>query len=1000
MTLKRFFFFSALLAVCFSLKAQDKITFPMPDGSQLHVIYYGNNILRLFQDPLGGPVRDPQANPPASILVPDAKKPAPEPVIGVNVKDGRIIVKNGTRTVLEQDAPTAFEDGRTRFCFRDGGGFNYYGGGVQNGRFSHAGKTIAIENQNSWTDGGVSSPAPWFWSTGGYGILWHTFAKGSYTFGEEVKLVHDTPYLDIFVFVDDEPSALLRDYYQLTGNPVLLPKFGFYEGHLNAYNRDFWAEADGLKGVPFEDGKRYVESQKDNGGIKESLNGELPGNYQFSARAVVDRYEAADMPLGWILPNDGYGAGYGQTETLDGNIENLRSFGDYARGKGVEIGLWTQSDLHPVDSLPALLQRDIEKEVGTAGVRVLKTDVAWVGWGYSFGLNGIADAAGIMAPHARPFIITLDGWAGTQRYGGIWSGDQTGGQWEYIRFHIPTYIGAGLSGQPNVGSDMDGIFGGGNLFVNVRDFQWKTFTPMELNMDGWGANEKYPQALGPVAAVINRKYLKLKSELMPYTYSIAHEAVSGLPMVRAVSLEYPSAQDRLTQYEFLYGPYFLVAPVYKETRPDGSGNDQRDGIYLPEGLWLDWFTGLEYKGGQVLNSFPAPLDKLPVFVKRGAIVPMTGAHNNPSQQDLTLRTYTVFPFGSTSFTEYDDDGRTTAYLDGQFSRTVVSQSLRGSTVLVEVAPTTGSFDKMVKFRTTVIRIHTAGKPGKVKAWIDNRPVTPTVTYVDGFANVELPKASVYADIRISMAGFKEPLPALAPEKPSRSVSETPELIPSSDAITLRWKSADVKELDFQGVKYTNILGSEYVLDGLEPLVTYTVGYRSGNGQWGSVEVTTLEDPLANAISGIAGTCSAPSQGGQGIENLFDFSTSTEMWHTVWSGPSVPFEITADLGAIYQLDYLEYVPRPDAGNGTILRGSLSTSVDGTAWSTPLPVVWERSPMAKKLPLGGREARFVKLSVDAAVGGFGSGKELYLFKVPGTQGYRHGVFNERGEAVESL
>ena len=134
------------------------------------------------------------------------------------------------------------------------------------------------------------------------------------------------------------------------------------------------------RGILFEDGKRYTESQKDNGGIKESLNGEKD-NYQFSARAVIDRYLNADMPLGWVLPNDGYGAGYGQTSTLDGNIANLKSFGDYARKKGVEIGLWTQSNLHPIDSIPALLQRDIVKEVRDAGVRVLKTDVAWVGAG-------------------------------------------------------------------------------------------------------------------------------------------------------------------------------------------------------------------------------------------------------------------------------------------------------------------------------------------------------------------------------------------------------------------------------------------------------------------------------------------------------------------------------------------------------------------------------------------------------------------------------------------
>ena len=66
------------------------------------------------------------------------------------------------------------------------------------------------------------------------------------------------------------------------GTPFVA-QFGFYEGHLNAYNRDYWKEDE--KGILFEDGKRYKESQKDNGGIKESLNGEK-NNYQFSARAL------------------------------------------------------------------------------------------------------------------------------------------------------------------------------------------------------------------------------------------------------------------------------------------------------------------------------------------------------------------------------------------------------------------------------------------------------------------------------------------------------------------------------------------------------------------------------------------------------------------------------------------------------------------------------------------------------------------------------------------
>ena len=606
------------------------------DTTLLNIDFYGANIFRMFQDNSGGIIRDPQASPEAQILVNSPRRQAGQ--ITLSDKNGTIdIATNRVRisidkqtglfkiinlienkVITETTAPVEFSGKHTKLSLKESPEEYFYGGGVQNGRFSHKGKIIAIENTNNWTDGGVASPTPYYWSTNGYGIMWHTFKKGKYDFGATqkgiVQLSHDTDYLDLFFMINSTPVALLNDFYQLTGNPVLLPKFGFYEGHLNAYNRDYWKEDE--KGILFEDGKKYKESQKDNGGIKESLNGEK-NNYQFSARAVIDRYNAYDMPLGWVLPNDGYGAGYGQTGTLDGNIRNLKEFGDYARKHGVEIGLWTQSDLHPKAGIEALLQRDIVKEVRDAGVRVLKTDVAWVGAGYSFGLNGVADVGAIMpyyGNNARPFIISLDGWAGTQRYAGIWSGDQTGGEWEYIRFHIPTYIGSGLSGQPNICSDMDGIFGGKNVPVNVRDFQWKTFTPMQLNMDGWGANPKYPHILGEPAASINRWYLKMKSEFMPYAYSIAKEAINGKPMIRAMFLEYPNKYTlgTATRYQFMYGPSVLVAPIYQNTKADKEGNDVRNGIYLPEGNWKHYFTGKTYTGGQ-WYTVDAPLDQIPVF---------------------------------------------------------------------------------------------------------------------------------------------------------------------------------------------------------------------------------------------------------------------------------------------------------------------------------------------------------------------------------------------------
>ena len=711
---------------------------------RMTIDFYGENIFRVFQDNSGGIIRDPEAKPEAKILVDQPRRKVSG--LSVDEKEGYITLTTAQvrielnkqtglmkvfnpltgKCVIEEVAPVIFGPKEVTVTLKENPEEYFYGGGVQNGRFSHKGKVIAIENQNSWTDGGVASPAPFYWSTNGYGMMWYTFRKGEYDFGATekniVKLSHNSSYLDIFYMVNDGAVSLLNDFYQLTGNPVLLPKFGFYEGHLNAYNRDYWKEDE--KGILFEDGKRYKESQKDNGGIKESLNGEK-NNYQFSARAVIDRYKNHDMPLGWLLPNDGYGAGYGQTETLDGNIANLKSLGDYARKNGVEIGLWTQSDLHPKEGVSALLQRDIVKEVRDAGVRVLKTDVAWVGAGYSFGLNGVADVGHIMPYYgndARPFIISLDGWAGTQRYAGIWSGDQTGGEWEYIRFHIPTYIGSGLSGQPNICSDMDGIFGGKNAAVNIRDFQWKTFTPMQLNMDGWGANEKYPHALGEPATSINRMYLKLKSELMPYTYSFAREAVDGMPLIRAMFLDYPNeyTYGTATRYQYMYGTDFLVAPVYQNTKADKEGNDIRNGIYLPEGTWIDYFSGEKYEGNRILSNFDTPVWKLPVFVKNGAIIPMTQPNNNVSEIDPSLRIYEFYPNRHTATVEYDDDGVTEAYRQEKSVSTLIESNVDAKNrVTITIHPTAGSFDGFVKDKKTELRINVTEKPKKLTARINN-----------------------------------------------------------------------------------------------------------------------------------------------------------------------------------------------------------------------------------------------------------------------------------------
>ena len=94
-------------------------------------------------------------------------------------------------------------------------------------------------------------------------------------------------------------------------------------------------------------------------------------------------------------------------------------------------------------------------------------------------------------------------------------------------------------------------------------------------------------------------------------------------MIRPMFMEESNAYTlgKRTQYQFMYGDAFLVAPIYQNTAADEQGNDRRDGIYLPKGNWVDYFTGDIYAGGRIINHFDAPLWKLPVLVKADAIYP-------------------------------------------------------------------------------------------------------------------------------------------------------------------------------------------------------------------------------------------------------------------------------------------------------------------------------------------------------------------------------------------
>ncbi|MFG2295981.1 TIM-barrel domain-containing protein [Streptomyces sp. NPDC048603] len=576
--------------------------------------------------------------------------------------------------VWQETQPTRWTGNRTTQYLSRGADEQFYGTGLRLGEWALRGKTVPVAVDNRWRENDNASPAPFYMSTNGYGVMRNTWAPGTYGFNAPTTLTHDESRFDAWYFTAGSLKGVLDGYTDVTGKPFLAPLWGFELGNADCWNAS------------------SPDYQGDHGRLRHQTTPDVV-SYATDARA-------ADMPSGWFLPNDGYGCGY--TAPLKSTVDALAA-------KGFRTGLWTSTGL-----------ANIGEEVGTAGSRGVKTDVAWIGGGYKGAFKGVETAVDGIEKNsdARRFVWTVDGWAGTQRNAVVWTGD-TYGTWDDMRWHVPAIAGAGLSGLNYAAGDVDGIFGGSPR-TYVRDLQWKAFTPAFMTMSGWGAanpaagyQDKQPWRFAEPYLSINRKYLQLKMRLMPYLYTMSRTAHdTGVPSTRALVLEYPDdpvARGNSTSGQFMAGDSFLVAPVVSDTTV-------RDGIYLPAGTWTDYWTGRTHTGPGWLNGYSAPLDTLPLFVKGGAIVPMWPQMNHTGEKPLSTLTYDVHPRGSSSFTLYEDDGITRAHLSGAHSRQRVDVTAPNSgsgTVTVAVGAADGSYTGKPVSRAYEFSLHVAAAPTAV-----------------------------------------------------------------------------------------------------------------------------------------------------------------------------------------------------------------------------------------------------------------------------------------------
>lgn len=289
-----------------------------------------------------------------------------------------------------------------------------------------------------------------------------------------------------------------------------------------------------------------------------------------------------------------------------------------------------------------------------------------------------------LTPDRRPFLLTRSGYAGIQRYAAVWMGDNHS-WWEHLLTAVPMLLGMGLSGVPFVGVDIGGFQGDcdGELFA--RWVQLGAFLPFCRNHAAIDTADQEPWAFGPEVEEIARLYLTLRYRLLPFLYNEFYKSSqTGLPVMRPLLLEYPDDPETANlSDQFLLGEDLMVCPVYQ------PGARARM-VYLPAGEWVDFWTG-ERIAGPARIVAEAPLDRMPLYVRAGAIIPMGPARqwtDQPVPAELTLQ---VYAGAGGALDLYEDAGEGYAYREGGYAITPVRVAAQPGAVTVTVGAPQGAY---------------------------------------------------------------------------------------------------------------------------------------------------------------------------------------------------------------------------------------------------------------------------------------------------------------------
>eukprot|EP00954_Amorphochlora_amoebiformis_P004686 364878-Amorphochlora_amoeboformis.AAC.1 len=329
----------------------------------------------------------------------------------------------------------------------------------------------------------------------------------------------------------------------------------------------------------------------------------------------------------------------------------------------------------------------------------------------------------------RPFVLTRSFFAGSQRFGAMWTGDNKA-DWGHLRDSVPMLLSMGISGFPFAGADVGGFFGDPDTELLLRWYQVGAFYPFFRGHGHIDTKRREPWLFGEPWTSMYRDAIRTRYRLLPYVYTLFYEAnTEGVPVMRPLFMEFPDDESVLTKDdEFMLGDKILVKPVTEKGATTAS-------VYFPDGVWYDWQTFRKFEGGRTV-TVKAPLEKIPIYFRGGAItVTKERARRNSvlMKKDPYTLYITVDDKNSASGSLYLDDGESldSSYITMEFKFGADDDGYK-------IAGSISSKKGDIQFANKIERVVIVGLSGNLPTGavlIEKGSLDSTLVEVDNFGDI-------------------------------------------------------------------------------------------------------------------------------------------------------------------------------------------------------------------------------------------------------------------------